>query len=368
MSYHAVIGAGYGDEGKGMVVSHLCQSPRDASLLVVRFCGGHQAGHHVMANGKEHVFSNFGSGTLQGHDTFWSKFCTIDPAGIMNEIDELKKKRVYCPSLYIDERCPVTTPFEKEQNILNEKKFNHGTCGVGIGATFAREQAMFSITALDLKYPDILLRKIDVLKKHYYTGFAADDRLVVFWDACKKLIDQFGIHIVDDSFNFDPFDSVIFEGSQGLMLDQNIGFFPHVTRGNTDRTNILKITDKPFQTWVVTRAYQTRHGEGPLINEGIPHKIKDNPYEQNFNNGYQGEFRKAILDIDTLEYALKKAGICKYNLVVTCLDCVEEYAFTAQGKMQVFNNRVDFLDRLKHLLRLEFVYTSETPYPEIGVW
>lgn len=129
MNTLAVIGAGFGDEGKGKVVSHLCL--RHEPALVVRYCGGQQAGHKVMVNGLEHIFSNFGSGTLQGIPTLWSKFCTIDPVGILNEAALLYMIGVK-PTLYIDSRCPVTTPFEKAYNQQSDKLTGHGTCGVGL--------------------------------------------------------------------------------------------------------------------------------------------------------------------------------------------------------------------------------------------
>jgi adenylosuccinate synthase len=64
---------------------------------------------------KKHVFSNFGSGTLQGVPTYWSPYCTIDPVGVINEYKILKDKGIE-PKLYIDSRCPVTTPYDKRHN------------------------------------------------------------------------------------------------------------------------------------------------------------------------------------------------------------------------------------------------------------
>jgi adenylosuccinate synthase len=68
---------------------------------VIRFSGGHQAGHTVVTDDTRHVFSNFGSGTLRGVPTYWSKFCTVEPIGLLNELDALKIKG-YNPILYID--------------------------------------------------------------------------------------------------------------------------------------------------------------------------------------------------------------------------------------------------------------------------
>src|SRR5690606_12238557 len=105
----AVIGIGFGDEGKGITTDFLCSRSRNP--IVVRFSGGHQAGHTVVLNGVRHVFSNFGSGTLRGAPTYWAKYCTVNPIGIINELDSLIKKGI-TPKLYIDEKCPITTPYD----------------------------------------------------------------------------------------------------------------------------------------------------------------------------------------------------------------------------------------------------------------
>lgn len=107
MANKAVIGLGFGDEGKGLFTDYLCS--QSANPLVVRFSGGQQAGHTVVRDGIRHVFSNFCAGALQGAPSYFSKFCTIDPIGIVNELTVLLDKGVE-PLLFIDTNCPVTTP------------------------------------------------------------------------------------------------------------------------------------------------------------------------------------------------------------------------------------------------------------------
>ncbi len=93
MKNYAVIGLGFGDEGKGMFTDILCS--RLYQPIVVRFSGGQQAGHTVYKDRKvSHVFSNFGSGSFRKVPTFWSRFCTMDPVGILNELSILKTKNV----------------------------------------------------------------------------------------------------------------------------------------------------------------------------------------------------------------------------------------------------------------------------------
>ena len=78
-----VIGAGFGDEGKGNMVNYLCKNSEKP--LVIRFNGGHQMGHMCVVNEMRHIFSNFGSGSLVGAPTYISEYCTVDPVGTKNE-------------------------------------------------------------------------------------------------------------------------------------------------------------------------------------------------------------------------------------------------------------------------------------------
>ena len=133
----AVIGLGFGDEGKGTTTEYLCS--QFSNPLVIRFSGGHQAGHTVVHDDVSHIFSNFGSGTLSGYPTYWSKYCTVYPFALLNELEILLEKGI-TPKLFIDPQCPITTPYDKEYNQLSEKKNKHGSCGVGYSATIEREK------------------------------------------------------------------------------------------------------------------------------------------------------------------------------------------------------------------------------------
>ena len=298
----AVIGAGFGDEGKGKVVSYFCSVLQNP--LVIRYCGGQQAAHHVMIDDNlEHVFANFGSGTLQGVDTYWSQFCTVDPVGILNELEVLSTKKPITSKLIIDARCPVTTPYEKQYNLFLNTISGHGSCGVGIGATHEREENHYSLLMSDLLYPAILKIKLDLIGKYYKKVrgiIVSSEEVSFFLKSCEEILN---LSIVKISEKLDLiYSNYIFEGSQGLLLDPQIGFFPHVTRSNTGTKNILEMEPNP-EIFLVTRAYQTRHGNGPMTNEYMVQdkKIRENPYEKNFASEHQWVFRKTILDLDLLK-------------------------------------------------------------------
>jgi len=367
MKTQAVIGAAFGDEGKGKVISTL--AALSDNPLIIRYCGGQQAGHHVvLRNGLDHVCSNFGSGTLQGFDTYWSKYCTVDPVAVLNELDVLKSKGI-SPFLYIDERCPITTPYDKAYNKETEKNNQHGSCGVGVGQTIQREEDHYSLRISDLRHPSVFKIKLELLTKSYYhyQGLEIDD----FIQTCEELFECPNVLLVDRIPDAKLYDNYIFEGSQGLLLDQEIGFFPHVTRANTGTKNILDMGFTP-EIFLVTRVYQTRHGNGPMTNENWPSNNLPNPYEQNSDDGSQGKFRTSILDLDLLRYAISKDPYLydhgNLSLVITCLDLVKEYVVTREGNVLNLGNEEEFVARIGEELHIQHVYLSRNPYPEFELY
>ena len=356
MILKAVIGLGFGDCGKGMFTNYLCH--QSSNNLVVRFSGGHQAGHTVDHYGTKHVFSTFGAGTLAGVPTYWSKFCTVSPMTIMNEYKALREKYKGYIKLYIDENCPVTTPYEILKNRANTS--NHGTCGVGVGATFEREQNLYSLKAIDLFYPKILKAKLDKFANYY--GFTPE--LDYFLSTCEEVIANIDI----DLCNGMPqgFSNIICEGSQGLMLDQHFGIYPNVTWSDVGLKNIDALFNNHNpELFLITRAYQTRHGNGFMTNEDIPHNIKLDPNETNVDNEFQGKFRRSLLDVSLLEYAIRSDERIRENtnknLVITCLDHIEnEYRFTYNDEIVCCENEEEFLDKISEILGIYDLYLSRS--------
>jgi adenylosuccinate synthase len=356
MSNKAVLGIGYGDEGKGITTDYLC--PLSVNPMVVRFSGGQQAGHTVFLNGIRHVFSNFGSGTLRGVPSYWAKYCTVDPVGLINELDILIEKGVQ-PLLYIDERCPITTPFDILYNQEIEKVNKHGSVGVGVGATINREEKFYSLQFGDLFYEPVMRIKLNEIKKFYNLNFEINlDR---FFRSVERII---SCKNIKPAYDFPLRGTYIFEGSQGLLLDPNIGFFPHVTRSYVSTKNILDAGFKP-ELYLVTRAYQTRHGNGAMIGEDIPHNILVNPLETNVSHPHQGEFRRALLNLDLLTYSINKDPYIRFclnkTLVITCLDHIEnEYRFTYKNKIITSSTEDDFIKKVSEILGLKNVLISKS--------
>jgi len=362
-----VLGLGFGDEGKGRVVDALCagmikQSYEDRlsdldKPTVVRFSGGGQAGHTVvLEDGTKHVFSNLGSGTLRGCPTYWSEHCPFDPSALLNELTELGRGM---PLLYVNGKCPVVTPYDIEAQRSCATNRTHGTVGCGIGTTIQREEDHHHLLVEDLAHPMVVQIKLNLIAQYYgaeldHSGFS---------DAC--LLAQECYQVIYDRPNTLEF---IWEGSQGLLLDQNIGFFPHVTRSNTGSANIPESVRRTAKIYAVTRAYQTRHGAGPMTNEAR----KENSYimeakdETNQYGNYQGIFRRSLLDLDLLEYGMTKEPMLRLVrnrdvLVITCLDHMGTPAYTVGGVVKVCGSLGTMAETIRGKLGFNSVQFSMSP-------
>ena len=375
MSKFAVIDCGFGDSGKGKTVSYLCSQL--AKPLVIRFSGGQQAGHQVcLKSGEKHVFSNFGSGSLHGASTYWSKYCTVDPVGILNELDLLRGKDCN-PTLYIDASSPVTTPYDKLFNVKLDIANQHGSCQVGVGQTYQREEDFFHLQFRDLFNETVLKIKLEMIRKYYYKNSKdisfSETYAVDFVEIIRELLSNTNIQMVEDYYSIPDrfsFSDIIFEGSQGLLLDQHYGFFPHVSRGNFGSTNILDMSFSDFSVTLVTRAYQTRHGNGPMTNQDLVCNVNKNPYEMNFSDGAQGKFRVSVLDLDLIRYSINRDPYIRQSpdksLVITCLDLMEKpYQFTLNGILHSFDNEDSFVSAVSYELAVSTIHLSRTPFPEV---
>lgn len=364
-----IIDAGFGDSGKGIVTDWLCSSASKPAL-VVRHSGGHQCGHTVVDGKFRHVFSNFGSGSFRGVPTWWSRFCTVEPRGFMNELEILTAKGVD-PEIYIDARCPVTTPYDIVANQHRHRLTYHGSCGVGFGATMQREEDFYSLVFCDLYFPDILQEKLRNIRNYYRVQGVDVDSVCEenFLASCADMVNASNIKKEHPS----RIQDYIFEGSQGLLLDQHFGFFPHVTRSNTGTKNALDLLTRDFnqfycldEIYLVTRAYQTRHGAGWMSNQHITHKILENPNETNKDHKYQGTFRRTLLDVTLLEYAINRDKCIQDSdnkrLVLTCLDHIVDdgYRFTYRGELITSSCENEFVGKISEILEIKDVFLSHS--------
>jgi adenylosuccinate synthase len=367
-----VVGLGYGDEGKGLVTDWLASQKPNDETLVIRFSGGHQAGHTVtLQNTVSHVFSNFGSGTLRGTPTLWSKYCTVNPIYLLNEYKILFTKSIEDPVLYIDEDCPITTPFDVWHNELRCNTINGNfisSVGVGFGDTIQREEDHYHLVAKDLAYPNTLRYKLQGIARYYGYYEEIKEEIENFIVTCNKVRNIARIISSDATYELvKSKKNIIFEGSQGILLDQKYGFFPYVTRSNTTSENAINMCFEHGllnpEIYYVTRCYATRHGNGPLFAECKKEDIimTANPNETNVHNACQGEFRYGIIDREPIEYALDvdklyHSSFTPINIIITCID-------------QLYKNMYDFrkgtpLATLLQIGGFNSIYVSTGPFAE----
>jgi len=361
-----VVGLGCGDEGKGVVTEYLCsQNPKNTA--VVRFSGGHQCGHKVVKGAVEHVFANFGSGTLSGCPTYWSEHCTFEPVGFWKEYSLLREKGIES-RIWIHPECPVTTIYDVFMNRRSDSvERDHGTTGTGFFRTKKRHQDGVVFTAGDLlggsiKWVDEKLRSI-----RSYFDIPDDLDLTPFLEAADRIRQLIGCGVLLSRHPVEYL-HMVFEGSQGLLLDQHIGYFPHVTPSDVTPRNALVMAGRLDEVWLVSRVYQTRHGAGPITNTEHTLSLKNNEKETNKLDKYQGEFRVSILDLDQLLYA-KAEGIDKIvsastrvNLVMTCADQIDSYKISVNGDVIVFDDVDDFVRFVGSSLKISGdLYVNTSP-------
>ncbi len=345
----AVIGAAYGDEGKGLMVDRLAAATNDA--VVVRSNGGAQAGHTVVSpKGERHVFHHVGSGTFAGAATHFSRFFVAHPMLLLDELAALEKLG-YRPRLTSDPDVMVTTPYDVIINQATEMARGtgrHGSCGLGFGETIERNLTPgFTLTIRDLFRPDLKTRLaairdrwvpqrletlgITTLPDELAAALADETTLMHFLADCDATLDRVSLWPDRRLAQLGP---VIFEAAQGLLLDQDFGAFPHVTRSNTGLANILAVAteagiDKLDVTYA-TRIYTTRHGAGPLKGETPALENIRVVDPTNAPNDWQGTLRLAPLDVGVLRNAIahdlaqpRKGIAVNAGLAVTCLDQAE---------------------------------------------
>lgn len=299
MRARIVIGSNFGDEGKGLVTDWLCSQ---GAGIVVRFNGGANAGHTVCTDQGRHVFRHFGSGTLCGVPTYLSQFFVCNPILFFEELKQLREIGFH-PEVYAHPECLVTTFADMMINQAKETKRGagrHGSCGVGLHETVARSRLPeLKITLADLwnGCHEIKDQLVEICGKYssFRTGseIECDDVLISEFVSCCKEFSSY-VNPLGISQCKDP----VFEGAQGLLLDQNNReFHPHLTHSNTGMKNVRILCDQmgvyEKDIYYVSRTYLTRHGAGPLPGENHELLYEDNT---NHETQFQGRLRFAALD------------------------------------------------------------------------
>lgn len=321
--YKIVIDVGFGDAGKGVTVDNLCND----KSLIVRFSGGQNAGHTVKVDGIKHTFSSYGAGTFRNCPTFFTEDTCIFLNSIFVEKQILEQKGISDPKLFVHPLTHVTSPYDVIINRKNTKDQSvNNTCGVGVGTTMKRNlETPYKLYAIDFLNKKILKEKLKSIKMFYNLteSYEIEEMFMEYLDM--SLPFDF-LTKIDDS----KYSDIVFEGSQGILLDMDHGIFPDVTFANTTSKNAWKYIPsyrkKNTEIFYVSRCYQTRHGDGWMSNND-PLSLVNNDDEINVYNEWQGNFRVGELDYDLINHSILVDYIYSepnnpknYNLVFTCLD------------------------------------------------
>jgi adenylosuccinate synthase len=363
---HAVIGANFGDEGKGLATDALAARLMQEGLdpLVVRSNGGAQAGHTVHTQGRRHVFHHVGSGAFTGARTHLSRFFVAHPMLLLREMEELRPLLPGAPEISVDPRAQVTTPWDVFLNQAVEAARGagrHGSCGVGFGETLERVAKGTPLTMRDLAAPDLSDRligirdgwaaaRLDALGIADHPGVVAhldtlwSDALLNRFVQDARLVASLVQSRADAELGSE---TVLFEGAQGLMLDMDLGVMPHLTRSNTGLHNMIAIAEGSgigeIRPLYMTRAYMTRHGAGPLMHEEDVSSFVDIRDPTNQPNDWQGTLRLAPLDLDQTRAFIRRdlafaegSGVRVVPRIgVSCLDQIRgEARVWAHGEVQ----------------------------------
>ncbi|WP_280468180.1 adenylosuccinate synthetase [Nocardia cyriacigeorgica] len=324
-----VIDLGFGDAGKGATVDWLC-SPEAALdvAAVVRFNGGAQAAHNVVAHGRHHTFAQFGSGTFSGVPTLLSEHMLVEPIALAAEAETLARLGIADPLalLAVDSRALLTTPIHIAANRAREDargSSRHGSCGRGIGETAWYAFGHDAPTVADCLRPGVLSDKLHRLAAHYASIIEPSGHRYEPIEALVQMYREFAaaVRIVDDGelARLAGRGRLIFEGAQGVLLDEWRGFHPHTTWSTVEPRNaraMLAGIGATGSVLGVTRTYSTRHGAGPLPTEDAGLAIRE---PHNGYGPYQGGFRLGHLDPILLRYAVTVSGGID-GLVLTHLD------------------------------------------------
>lgn len=313
-----VVDLGYGDAGKGTTVDWLCAQAVSAGrkASVIRFNGGAQAAHNVVASdGRHHTFAQFGSGTFHGVRTHLSRFTAVDPIALAAEADRLASVGV--PGVWdlvtVDEGALLTTPWHRAANRIRESRRGadrHGSCGMGVGeaVAFGLEHPDLAPRAGDVLAPARLVSRLTAVRDAL-TGELGD---LGYEPAVSAVADAFRafasrVPIVDSSYvrSLLRAGPCFFEGAQGVLLDEWRGWHPYTTWSTTTFANALSLLDGvPAYRLGVVRTYTTRHGPGPLVTESawLSSALTD---VHNEDGPWQGPFRVGHFDAVAHRYAIE---------------------------------------------------------------
>jgi adenylosuccinate synthase len=331
-----IVGAQWGDEGKGKIVDLLAQD----SHVVCRYQGGPNAGHTVIADGETFKFRHLPAGILSGKLSVLGNGCVIDPESLLEEMDELESRGISVEPLRLSGNAHLIMPWHVALDGANERrlgKLQIGTTRRGIGPAYADKAARIGIRVQDLLDPKILRQKIETalaeknvwLERVYeHEPFELEDVAERFEGYAQRLRPFVADTSLLVSQALDDGKRVLLEGAQGTLLDLDHGTYPFVTSSNpvagAAATGIGIGPTRIDEVVGVAKAYVTRVGAGPFPSEMEPTlaaQVREIGLEYGVVTG-RGR-RPGWLDLVALRYAVRLNGIT--SLALTKLDVLSNF-------------------------------------------
>jgi len=313
----SVIGLQWGDEGKGKIVDYIS----DDCAAVVRFNGGSNAGHTVVKDGKKYVFHLLPSGAARGKDMILASGVAVDPIILSEEISEVSGK------ILVDSRCSVLTPYDKKlDEIIEEKRGSSalGTTKRGIGPSYAMRALRLEPRVCDILADGFNFEALT----RFYDMIGIKTNLQEWVEYSRKVLrgmeGDSGARILELN---EKGEEVVFEGSQGSLLDIMHGSYPYVTSSHTLSTYIplsLGLSkDIVGDTIGVMKCYATRVGSGPFPTEEkgmLAEEIRRIGKEYGATTGRAR--RIGWLDFVSLKYAVRINGV--KEIAITKVDVLSK--------------------------------------------
>ncbi len=331
-----IVGAQWGDEGKGKVVDILSN---DADIIV-RFQGGNNAGHTVIVDNEKFIFHLIPSGILHaGKTCVIAGGVVIDLEVLISEIEILKRKKLFHPDTFlISKDAHLIMPYHKTLDAARERlrgDLKIGTTKRGIGPAYEDKASRCGIRCGDLLNEEVFRNKLKenlLIKNHYIRNVLHEEPYEVYeiYHRYRALASKVARHITDTSRFLDSAirhkKKILFEGAQGTLLDVDHGTYPYVTSSNTvaggAATGAGVGPTKLDLSLGITKAYTTRVGEGPFPTE-LDGKEAERLRQQGGEYGATtGRARRCgWLDAVALRYAVRVNGLD--GLIVTKLDVLD---------------------------------------------
>lgn len=333
MSTVVIVGAQWGDEGKGKIVDFLTQK----ADVVARYQGGNNAGHTVVIGSEKYVLHLIPSGILhKGIRCIIGNGVVVDPLALLGEMNTLRSRDIDIDNnLYISRNTHIVMPYHVAIELEQEKSKKIGTTGRGIGPSYTDKIARQGIRAIDMLRPDLFREKLranltvyNYLLINLYKAEPLSEGKI--FDEYMGYAQQLGKFITDTALlinqEIDAGKNILLEGAQGTLLDIDHGTYPYVTSSNTIAggacTGLGIGPTKINRILGIAKAYTTRVGEGPF-----PSELRDELGEAIRQRG--GEFgattgrprRCGWIDIIALRYAASVNGLT--GIALTKMDILD---------------------------------------------